>query len=209
MAYLASTQRIVVAAAALFAKKGFRDTATREIAKYAGVNQTTIFRQFKGKHELSLAAIDHLATEANFHARLEKAINQCRPESPASAMAIVEFFIDIYQKNNDFVMIVWNAIVERQDPSADKDLRGDVRMKYTIPLRQFLQKFCQSSTDAGYLVGDPDLNSEVLYGLVIYMLQNNLVRQYNSDGPTRMGQGIKTLAQQIVYQWLNGCGVRS
>lgn len=209
MAYSASTQRIIVAAATLFAKKGFRDTATREIARSAGVNQTTIFRQFKGKHELSLAAIDHLASEANFHTRLEKAINQCRPENPASAMAIVEFFIDIYLKNNDFAMIVWNAIIERQDPTDNRDLRGDVRMKYTIPLRQFLQKFCQSSTAAGHLVGDPLLNSEILYGLIIYMLQNSLVRQYSLDGPTRMGQGIKTLAQQIVYQWLNGCGVRS
>lgn len=209
MAYSASTERIVVAAATLFAQKGFRDTATREIAKSAGVNQTTIFRQFKGKHELSMAAIEHLAEKADFHARLEKAIKQCRPEDPKTTTAIVEFFIDIYLKHNDFAMIVWNAIVERREPTDSRDLRGDVRMKYTIPLRQFLQQFCKYSTTAGCLVGDPYMNSEILYGLIIYMLQNSLVRQYGSDASTAVGQSMKTLAQTIVNQWLNGCGVRS
>ena len=50
-------QRIVLAAIELFAKKGYANTATSEIAKEAGVAEGTIFRHFGTKENLLLAIL--------------------------------------------------------------------------------------------------------------------------------------------------------
>ncbi|MGH7504204.1 MAG: TetR/AcrR family transcriptional regulator [Longimicrobiales bacterium] len=50
-------QRILNAAATLFASTGYRGTTTRRIAQEAGVNEVTLFRHFGSKDELILEAI--------------------------------------------------------------------------------------------------------------------------------------------------------
>jgi len=50
--------RLLKAATALFAAKGFHETSTREVACKARVNEITIFRQFKNKQELYLQVLN-------------------------------------------------------------------------------------------------------------------------------------------------------
>ena len=50
--------RVLKAATALFAAKGFHETSTREVACKARVNEITIFRQFKNKQELYLQVLN-------------------------------------------------------------------------------------------------------------------------------------------------------
>jgi AcrR family transcriptional regulator len=51
------TEKIVVAAAHLFAAQGFHGTTTREIAQRAEVSEHTLFRHFNGKKELFWSAL--------------------------------------------------------------------------------------------------------------------------------------------------------
>ena len=46
------------AATQLFAARGFEGTSTRDVAKKARVNESTIFRLFKNKHDLYLQILD-------------------------------------------------------------------------------------------------------------------------------------------------------
>jgi AcrR family transcriptional regulator len=55
----ASRNRMVVAAATLFARAGFHGVTTRDIAQSANVSEGNIFRYFPSKRELFMAAIDH------------------------------------------------------------------------------------------------------------------------------------------------------
>lgn len=50
--------RLLKAATALFAAKGFHQTSTREVARKARVNEITIFRHFKNKQELYLQVLN-------------------------------------------------------------------------------------------------------------------------------------------------------
>ena len=50
--------RLVEAAAQLFARNGFKATATREIALLADLNEATLFRYFPRKPDLFLAALE-------------------------------------------------------------------------------------------------------------------------------------------------------
>jgi|KBSMisStaDraftv2_1062788.scaffolds.fasta_scaffold225216_2 AcrR family transcriptional regulator len=51
------TERIITAAAHLFASQGFHGTTTREIAQLAEVSEHTLFRHFNGKKEIFWSAL--------------------------------------------------------------------------------------------------------------------------------------------------------
>ena len=62
--------RILTAAAALFAEKGYAATTTRAIAEAAGVNEVTLFRRFDNKAGILRALGERWATtQAGFAAR--------------------------------------------------------------------------------------------------------------------------------------------
>lgn len=49
--------KIVEATMTLIMERGYASTTTKDIAAYAGVNECTIFRKFKGKKEIVLSAM--------------------------------------------------------------------------------------------------------------------------------------------------------
>src|SRR3712207_4718904 len=64
---------IIEAALALFSRKGFRGTTTREIAEAAGCNEATIFKYFATKDELYSAILETKATIEQTLARAAQA----------------------------------------------------------------------------------------------------------------------------------------
>lgn len=59
MSEAATRDRMITAAVALFARAGFNGVTTRDIASSANVSEGNLFRYFRNKRELFLAAIDH------------------------------------------------------------------------------------------------------------------------------------------------------
>lgn len=53
-------EKLLEAAARVFAETGYRGATTRRIAQEAGVNEVTLFRHFGSKAELILAAVHHV-----------------------------------------------------------------------------------------------------------------------------------------------------
>ncbi|MDF1535568.1 MAG: TetR/AcrR family transcriptional regulator [bacterium] len=60
---MSKKEKILAAATELFARQGFNETATSEIAKSAGVAQGTVFHHFKSKENLLVAICDELVKE--------------------------------------------------------------------------------------------------------------------------------------------------
>ncbi len=56
--------RLMAAAARVFAETGYRGATTRRIAQEAGVNEVSLFRHFGSKGELILAALHHFGEAA-------------------------------------------------------------------------------------------------------------------------------------------------
>lgn len=54
---LSSRERIIKSALTLFSRQGITATTTKEIAEQAGVNEVTLFRQFRSKQGLLLALL--------------------------------------------------------------------------------------------------------------------------------------------------------
>ncbi len=55
---LSTRAKLLKAATTLFATKGFQGTSTRDIAKRARVNETTLFRLFKNKQDLYVTVLE-------------------------------------------------------------------------------------------------------------------------------------------------------
>src|SRR6185503_584002 len=72
---LVSRQKLLEAAMRVFAESGFRGATTRRIAEAAGVNEVTLFRQFKSK-----AALINEVAELYARRRSEEAL----PEGPVT-----------------------------------------------------------------------------------------------------------------------------
>ena len=53
-----SREKVLRAATALFAAKGFHETSTRDVARRARVNEVTIFRLFRNKQDLYLSVLE-------------------------------------------------------------------------------------------------------------------------------------------------------
>ncbi len=60
-------QRLLEAAMRVFAESGFRGATTRKIAETAGVNEVTLFRQFKSKSALINEAAEMYARQRSEH----------------------------------------------------------------------------------------------------------------------------------------------
>ena len=56
--YDETQMKIITATMNLVMERGYSSTTTKDIAKAAGVNECTIFRKFKGKKEIVLAAME-------------------------------------------------------------------------------------------------------------------------------------------------------
>ncbi len=60
---MSKKEKILAAATELFAHQGFKETATSEIAKKAGVAQGTVFHHFQSKDNLLIAICDELVQD--------------------------------------------------------------------------------------------------------------------------------------------------
>lgn len=84
--------KLIKAAVTVFSEKGLRGATTREIAARAGVNPTTLFRLFRSKEKLYIAALDYGYRGANLVGDLTKIAEQALPFEEFIAAAIKIIF---------------------------------------------------------------------------------------------------------------------
>jgi AcrR family transcriptional regulator len=87
MAERSRKERIAHAALKLFAKKGFHATGTRELSDYAEVSEALLFRHYKNKEGLLLAALETMETERK---RIFRPLAGQGPEALEKHLALLE-----------------------------------------------------------------------------------------------------------------------
>ncbi len=107
----ATAEKIVLAAAQLFARQGFHGTSTREIARLAGVSENTLFRHFDHKEDLFWSALRLHAKGLKFRHDLEDAILKC--DSPEVVLPqIVEVLSDTVNFRPELLRLIAVAFLE-------------------------------------------------------------------------------------------------
>jgi len=94
-------ERILAAATAVFARDGVSGATTREISRQAGVNEVTLFRNFKNKHELLRRVILQSSH------RFEPVFAEAPIETSADLCRTIENYASVYVRklsdNEEFV----------------------------------------------------------------------------------------------------------
>jgi len=108
---MVSRERIIAAAAAVYASHGFRGATTRRIAEAAGVNEITIFRQFGSKEALINEALTQMSADPHGLPRL--------PDVPADPQAELtawcEAHLAFLRANRSMIRKTMGEIEERPE----------------------------------------------------------------------------------------------
>jgi AcrR family transcriptional regulator len=142
---LPSREKLIEAAARVYAAAGFRGATTRRIAEEAGVNEVTIFRLFGSKAALIDAAIQHQAA-------VRPSETVALPEVPrhpaAELTAWCQTQLEMLRERRSFIRQEMGELTERPPavPCASRALN---------PLAVELKRYMKRLHDEGFVEGAP------------------------------------------------------
>ncbi len=145
--------RIIKSAQELFAQKGYAAVRTKEIADQAGVNETTLFRNFTSKQELynqvivgNIKAVDK---SNEFHKQLTGDI-----EEDLANIATQIFML--YEANSQIIKMIMKGIIQKGTPSdrVSAECRGS-------HIKKHLTQYLTDLKHRGEIKDDPILISEL------------------------------------------------
>lgn len=106
-------EKIVSAAAQLFARQGYHGTSTREIARLSDVSENTIFRHFDRKEDLFWNALRTRC--AAIKLRRELVDGMAQGEAPEVILPkLIEFLTDILNFSPELLRLIAVALLEMQ-----------------------------------------------------------------------------------------------
>ena len=88
---VAQAEKILAAAAQLFASHHFHQARMEDIAELAEVGKGTLYRYFKDKEELYMALLNRVAEEWTERMRAAAEVPGCRAKVEAIVAAVIEF----------------------------------------------------------------------------------------------------------------------
>ena len=156
---LTSREKLLRAASSLFAVKGFHSTSTRDVAKRARVNETTIFRLFKSKRELYVSVLERQMGASDLE-WLQPMLQSAHDDE--------EVFVSLASQlqsllSSEFVRLVFFAALE-QPELLRKHLRSRASHFYEV-----LGRYIQQRIDSGILKNmDPNLMGRAFVAMVAY-----------------------------------------
>lgn len=181
-------QSIIEAGIALFSKKGYSAVRTKEIATLAKVNETTLFRHFKGKRELfeqiiiqNVKAIDE---DQLFHSKLTGDLS-------SDLVSIAKQLYMVYSSNAQILRMIMKSIIEDGDRLSGyaSQCRGD-------HIREQMTQYFDGLVKSGTIADDPKLLTELFMSCINgYLLSTFILEDEKPefDQLERMVQRLVTI----------------
>jgi AcrR family transcriptional regulator len=189
---LAQSEKILTAAARLFAAHHFHEARMEDIAELAEVGKGTLYRYFKDKEELYMALLARAACQMTERLRT---VDEA-PDPRAKLEAVVAAILDYFEEHPHLLDLIQHAEV-MQGPNADLPWQ---RMRHeNISLVEGI--FEEAQRKGAFHVKNPQLSAQLL----LFSLRP-VIRWGEKPRPG-------DLAQRIVEQFLYGaarpaCGCR-
>jgi AcrR family transcriptional regulator len=134
-------ERIVEAAAQLFARHGFKAATTHEIAQLADINEVTLFRYFLRKPDLFRAAVESRLSRVKLGRELQMSL--AGDEEPAMVVPrIVSFLLNTLVQQPELLRLLHVAAFEL--PGADKVIR-----EHLGPIFEAISAYFQRCAEKG------------------------------------------------------------
>jgi TetR/AcrR family transcriptional regulator, repressor for uid operon len=146
-----TARRLVVAAAEVFAEKGYDGAGVAEIARRAGLTTGAIYSRFKGKAELLAAAIQACAPD-----EIESLFAQHAFEGRApDILQAVGMYLVTRPASGQPGLLLEAVVAARRDPEVAAVLKGALMAR-----RALWAEIIDASKERGLL--DPDVDTEAL-----------------------------------------------
>lgn len=184
-----STKKVQIqnAAAALFREKGYRGTTMRDIARYVGIEASSLYNHIKSKQELLREMLMNLAN--CFTEQMSK-VNESDLNALERLKLLIRFHVSMTINHTDAISIIPSEWGHLEEPSLDQ--YSTLRSNYEAAFRQIVEE-CISE---GYF--EP-VNSEIalfsilstLRWLYVWYAQHNTLE-------------AEELEQQIIHCLLSG-----
>lgn len=143
----ATKERILEAATQLFASRGFSGTSTREIARLAEVNETSLFRHFPRKQDLFWAALQSRFERVRLRKELQSGLAENK--APATVVPLmIEFLVETAAYQPELIRMLHFSFLELR-PGAEQIYRQQLG-----PIFQALVDYLEGCL--GQLEGQPE-----------------------------------------------------
>ena len=157
--------RMIAAAAALFARAGFNGVTTRDIAQSANVSEGNMFRYFPTKRDLFIAAIDYALGKLSLRTEALERIADV-DDSRAALRSLFELITDTVVKQPELVRLLHFSALE-----FGPDLEPVYRRHLDAIITASAKNFEKWSQDYGFR----DLSAQVTvlsFVATVVLLQN-------------------------------------
>ncbi len=163
---LNTRERLLKAAAEIFSEQGMKGTTTREIARVAGVNETTLFRHFQTKELLFKAVVEQAAN------RIFEALNSSGMANHDLRKDLM-YYARIYNSvlfENESMVRMFVAEAARQPEEAHQ-----IACTAWLPVRQKLVDYLEQAKRDGQI--RPELDCEQAFEALVSMLKGHMLRR--------------------------------
>ena len=185
-------KRILDAAEAVFARKGFHQATIREIAQLAEVADGTIYNYFDNKFDLLLGIIGRVAEVERFPSELKQALQG----------DVRDFFITAFHERMDRIEQgeqTLRAILPQV--LVHPELRKQYYEQYVLRIATLLERYVQAQVDSGRIRQvDVPLTVRMVQGMFLGLL----ILRILGDEPLRTEwEQVPELLATLVFDGLN------
>lgn len=186
-----SRERVLDAATAVFAARGYRGSSTQKIAERAGVNQATVFRIFNSKRELYLKVLER-KLGAELPPWLQGSV-ETNPDHEQAFREIVEGLESLFDPT--FIRLLLAGGLE-QPQQVKKCLRPRLMTFYSV-----LGEYIQGHIRSGEL---RDLDSASMARALVGMVFYERIFDELFGGRELRGRGSGRNGKTFTNIWLHG-----
>lgn len=176
----------------LFAEQGYHATGIDTILAKSGVSKKTLYRHFRSKDELILAALKKY--DSQFRNSFMRQVEERAGTPRDRLLAIYDVAADWFEQNNFYGCMYINAIGEFSDP--DTPIR-QVCKEFKSLVRRYIEDLCREMGAA-----DPTALAEEL----ALLLEGAIVTAQVSQQKSKAAQIAKTAASALIAQAMTARG---
>ncbi len=187
-------QQILEVASAMFARKGYEGTTTRQIAEEAGINEALLFRHFPSKENLYWTLIEELCNARGRRHRIKKLLELGGSDAEVFEAVACEF-LTRSERDRELTRLLWFTALENHELSAR--FFNTFVAEYFETLASHIRERMRRGA---FRKADPLLAARGFLGMVVYHF---LVQEF-FGGESRQKFKPRQVAQTLTQIWLAG-----
>jgi AcrR family transcriptional regulator len=187
-------RQIIRTASALFARRGYRGTTTREIAERAGINEALLFRHFPSKEKLYWTIIDEQCGARGRRHKINEILDAGGNDCEIFA-AIAREFLTRTARDTELTRLLWFTALESHTLS-----RRFFRTYVAVYFEALADYIRRRALEGAFRNVDPVLSARGFLGMVVYHF---LVQElFGGDKYQKFDPAM--VAGTLAGIWLNG-----